>query len=275
MLLAGRNQSLSDQFSIDEIFCLFKDAGYDALEYCLTDKAFYLKPDTMEDFFIDHVNRLCKKYDMSISAVCNHRDFTYDDRMFAFMKSAIPKIKRLGTDVLITGSSHPGASMPPFKFQKPNYWEDYRVRLNELLDFAKPYGVRIAVEPEPNNFLVSTADYFRMCEEMGRDDLYVNMDICHAYLTDNDMFESIRSLKGRIAHVHLENIHKGEHLHRLPSDGDMDLRKVFEVFREIGYTGAGALDFYGEIYRYEEVSPECVRYLRSVMGEADTGRKDS
>lgn len=259
MIITGRTQMISQMYSLDESLKFFKDAGYDGIEFCFEDFNFKLRPDYLEDFFIKHTVERAMELGMKIASVGNHLEYVYDDFMFEFLKRTVPKVREFGTDILITASSDRTAQ----KIHNPDHRKKYKERLGELLTIGDFYGVRIAVEPEPPHLIVSTEDFLQLCDEIGKDNLACNFDIGHAFLTDDDINESIRKLGSRIAHAHVENLKRGEHLHRFPEDGDIDLRSCFETLKEIGFTGAMALDLY--VFEYDKVCAECAGQLRRML----------
>jgi sugar phosphate isomerase/epimerase len=260
LILTGRTARLNHKWSFDECVRFFKKAGFDGIEFCFEDYHFNVRPDYAEDFFIKHAVELCEELGMVIGSVGNHLDYVFDDDMFALMKKTIPIVRDFGTDIFITAT-------PDSKFQKyhgrEEYCSEYLRRLTELLDIADDHGVKIAIEPEVLNLITTTEDFLELCEQVGRKNLACNFDVGHAFLTDPDMFESIRKLGDKIVHAHVEGMNRGEHMHLLPGDGDMDLPAVIQAMRDEGFDGAIALDVY--IYEYDKVSEQSVTALRAMV----------
>lgn len=260
MIITARPSRLNNRYSLDACIQKFKAAGFDGIEFCFEDYYFHARPDYIEDFFISHTVEFCSMQGMQIASVGNHLDFVYDDPMYELIKKGIAKTRRYGTDVFITASPD-----PHFKkiTMRDEYWAEYTKRLGYLLDTAKDLGVRIAIEPEVNNLITSTADFLNLVDYMGRDNLVCNLDVGHAFLTDPDMYDSIRKLGKLIAHSHVEGMARGEHIHLLPGEGDMDLRSIIGAMRDVGFDGALALDIY--IHDYEEVMADCVKTLKTMI----------
>jgi hypothetical protein len=53
----------------------------------------------------------------------------------------------------------------------------------------------------------------------------------------------------------------GEHCHKLPWDGEIDLLSVYRKLKETCYDGPVSLDIY--LQDYEKVSPKCIEYINS------------
>lgn len=262
MLLGARTQMLDGKYTFEEMFQFGKECGVEAFEYCCEDVMFQYRPETTEDHTIEHVRELSETYGIRIGAVGNHLAFV-KDLHFEAIKKMIPKVRRLGTDIFIISSNPPSGDFN-FKIRNPELYVLYKERVKELTRVAEDCGVKLALEPEPPGFVPSTRDMLELMEEVGSEALCVNFDIGHAFLTDEDMYESIRILGNRIVHAHIENLIRGEHLHRLLEDGDIDLKKCLQAMAQAGFDGAVAIDLYA--YDYDKVLKSQISQLRQLMG---------
>jgi sugar phosphate isomerase/epimerase len=127
--------------------------------------------------------------------------------------------------------------------------------------------VILADEFEPGFILGSTADLHRLFQAIPSPNLMANLDVGHVFLCDPDPMEAIASLKGKIAHVHIENMEAGVHRHLVPQEGDMDMTAYLKALRDTGFDGALALDLYEQ--DYEAVAPESLTYLRRCLSSCD------
>ena len=263
MYLAARNYPLTTRYSVREMFPRIKHAGYDGLEFCLTNSFQQLRPDTIEAFYRHHVREEAEKNDLKISMVSCHPDSTYDDVLFAFQKRAIPIIRDFGTNLFLIGTNYNYFAGLNQKLRRDDleYRKKFFERMRELLSIAEGNGVQIVVEPEPSFALLSAAEYFELYDAMGSKNLSYNFDVGHAFLTEADLFDAIRALKGHIVHTHFENLRRGEHWHHLPLDGDIDLQKAVDTLAEIGYDGAICM----EVHAYDQLSPQCVVPMQTML----------
>ena len=260
MVITGRTSRLNHKWSFDECVRFFKKAGFDGIEFCFEDYHFNVRPDYAEPYFAKHAVEICEESEMVIGSVGNHMDYVFNDDMFMLMKKTIPVVRDYGTDIFITAS--PDFKLEKFK-RREEYYGKFLKRLNELLDIADGNGVKIAIEPEVLNLITTTKEFLDLCQEVNRDNLVCNLDVGHAFLTDPDMFQSIRDLGDKIVHTHVEGMNRGEHMHLLPGEGDMDLPAVIRELRNVGFDGAMALDVY--IQDYDEVAEESVATLRAML----------
>jgi sugar phosphate isomerase/epimerase len=119
--------------------------------------------------------------------------------------------------------------------------------LDAILDHAETVGVDLGIEFEPELLVECTDEVLALIDEVGRDSLGVNLDIGHAAVYGEDVTESIRRSAGHITGVHLEDIvggRRGKHYHRIPGEGDIDFRAVFDALDDIGYDGFATLELY-------------------------------
>lgn len=262
MLLGARTQMMDGKYTFEEMFCFAKECGVEAFEYCCEDFTFQYRPETTEDYTIAHVKELSEKYGIQIGSVGNHLAFV-KDLYFEAIKKMIPKTRRLGTDVFIISSNPPFGDFN-FKINHPEMLKLYKERVKELAKIAEDSGVKLALEPEPPGFIPRTCDMLDLIEEVGSEALCVNFDIGHAFLTDEDVYESIRLFGKRIVHAHIENLIRGEHLHRLLEDGDIDLRRCLQEMEKAGFDGTVAVDLYA--YEYDKVLKSQIGQLKLLMG---------
>ena len=141
-------------------------------------------------------------------------------------------------------------------------WDIGISRTKELFNVARSLGMRLLVEPEPVYVLHSTQDWIRLREEVG-EDIYANIDLGHAFLTDADPLGDIAKVGSKVAHCHIENMAAGIHSHLLPWEGDMDLQSYIDTLRSIGFEGPLALDLYRE--DYIKVAKKCLDYIKKLI----------
>lgn len=265
MLLGARTQMLDGIYSFEEMFCFSKECGVEALEYCCEDFTFHYRPETTEDYTIAHIKDLSEKYDIKIGSVGNHLSFVASDIYYEAIKKMIPKTRKLGTDVFIISSNPPAgdSNYMGYKIKHSEAFGIFKSRLNELLRMAEYHGVKLALEPEPPGFIPRSSDMMELIEEMNSEALCINFDIGHAFLTDADINDTIHMFGNRIVHAHIENLIRGEHLHRLLDDGDIDLKSCLAEMKNVGFSGVVALDLY--VYEYEKVLKEQMKILRNLI----------
>jgi sugar phosphate isomerase/epimerase len=258
MKLTGRTQMLWDRYSLSDSLGIIRKLGFEGAEICLENKHFELVPTLLEDHVISHTREVCQTLGLNANSVGCHIDFVHDDFCFDMLKKAIPKIRGFGTDIFILGSCK----------QVANREEEWRVmnkRLAEMAALAEDHGVLLAPEPEIHCIIRTTADMLELFERIPSDALKVNLDIGHAFLTDEEPLRSIELLGDRIVHLHFENMYRGWHSHQPPSRGDMNLADYFKTLQRVGFDGPAALDMYN--VELADVAPEALRFVRAILKE--------
>ena len=258
MKFSGRTQMLSDNYSIFETLNFFSVSGFDGVELCFEDLNFRLRPDMWAPEIIELIRQHCEETNLKISAVGNHLRYFFDDFMFEAVKKGILSTRKYGADVFIFAGMNDAN-------EKVHCKELHNIavkRIKELCGLAESEGVKLAMEPEPPSIFASTRDFLNLCEEVNSPALGINFDVGHAFLTDPDILESIDMLKGKIFHGHIEDMQRGQHLHLLPGDGDMDLPAIFQKLNKTGFNGYMSIDLYN--YEYTEAAVEALARLRAI-----------
>ncbi|SEV85916.1 sugar phosphate isomerase/epimerase family protein [Natrinema salifodinae] len=119
--------------------------------------------------------------------------------------------------------------------------------LSEILDYAEERDVEVGIEFEPELLIENTEEALDLIDELDRDSLGINLDVGHAAVYGEDVPESIRASAGSITGLHLEDIvggRRGKHYHRIPGEGDLDFRGIFDALDDIGYDGFATLELY-------------------------------
>ncbi|KPK43572.1 MAG: hypothetical protein AMK72_13155, partial [Planctomycetes bacterium SM23_25] len=125
----------------------------------------------------------------------------------------------------------------------------YRERLLEGLEAAVKAadlaGVDLAFEPEPGQFIETTADLKALLDEVDHPRLGANLDVGHAWCAGDDPAEAARTLGPRLKHLHLEDIKDRVHFHLIPGEGgEIDFAAIRKALDDVGYAGAAAVELY-------------------------------
>ena len=122
-------------------------------------------------------------------------------------------------------------------------------RIQELADYAKSQGVKIAFE---NTNVKGYLEY--VIKNIKNDNVGICFDCGHYHVHFNDEFD-FPLFKNRIFAVHLHDNDQSDDQHLLPFDGTLDWEKVIKNLKECNYNGPITLEL---CYRndYMEMSPE-------------------
>ena len=85
----------------------------------------------------------------------------------------------------------------------------------------------------PGYFLNTQAEAHAICEEVGTDNLKVQMDFYHAQIVEGDLTMKFRKYFPHIGHVQIASVP----LRNEPDCGEVDYRHIFHLLDECGYEG--------------------------------------
>ncbi len=246
--MRGSTITLED-YTLEEALRIFRDAGFSSLEMWKHHLK-RCKTDELRQKFIAHAK--------GIGIAMGGFNAVGEDYFQPFgtdvdMQQTLDGLKgdaefalSLGTtDVLIW------EGRAPQQTTESDWLDRLLPRLVELfraaIDFGRSRGVRFLVEPHP--FTVGMSDGFliRLFDALDSAHFGVTYDFCHYGVgRPKDYTDAIRALGPRIRHIHFsDSDQKTSELHFPPGTGRMDLKKMLEAFKNIGYNGTMALDLYG------------------------------
>jgi len=140
--------------------------------------------------------------------------------------------------------------------------------LERVAGAADLAGVDLAFEPEPGQFVETTAAVRDIVETIDHPRLGANVDVGHAWCAGDDPAEAVRTLGRRVKHLHLEDIKDRVHYHLIPGEGgEIDFRAIRAALDDIGYTGAAAVELYTYADEPERAAVEAFKRLSPIFGK--------
>jgi sugar phosphate isomerase/epimerase len=230
--------------------------GYDCLELCL--EAPDVRPENLDAADCAQIRASLTRAGIALASLSYHADREPAEQRRANQERAVHAAAWMNCSILILN--------PEKAVDQAAQWAEHVARFQHLCALADELGVTIAVEPEPLLVVASSADAARMIEQVGSPRLRVNLDIGHAFLTDDDLAASIRMLGEQIVHLHLEDMAAGVHRHLPFGAGDIDFSAVRQTLDDVGYAGPYVVDLFGQERRPEEVAAEALQGLRERFG---------
>lgn len=132
----------------------------------------------------------------------------------------------------------------------PDEQWDFGVKsCQELGDYAKSLGVRIALELEPFalSMLNNVESMSRFIDDVDREAVRANIDISHLVLANVEPQE-LRKLKGKAIHVHISDCDGKKHGDLPPGRGVVPFEPYLQEIKNLGIDGTIAIEL--------EYSPE-------------------
>lgn len=118
--------------------------------------------------------------------------------------------------------------------------------MKEIYEHSEKAGVRLAIEPlnRFETYFINRAEQAMTLAEATGPNCGVCLDAFHINIEEADLYEAIRSTKGRLTDFHVaEN-------NRMPAGhGDYDWKKIISTLKSIGYDGALTAEFVAPIDR--------------------------
>lgn len=223
-------------WKVESILEELKKIGFDGAELCL--EPVDMRPENFTQKRAKELKNLIDQIGIEIASVSYHADFEPMEQRVTNTFKAVEITDWLSADILIINSERVEQG------KKDVQWDNLRDRLKRLTDYARNYGVYIAIEPEPLQIIDNTDDIIKMSKEVESPHLKVNLDIGHAYITDQSLTESIRLLGSLIVHIHVEDIKDKIHNHLEIGQGDINFAEMHSALMEIGYKGFYVADLF-------------------------------
>ena len=308
------------ELPIEDVVKLAADNGYDAVEIpAYTDNGQVEAEDVIKGSNAEKLRKMVESHGLEISAISNHADSLLVMGPHGVDTDSIcagtpdEKIK-FGTESLIKSAQMANAlgveSVVAFSgienyghindWPYPGGWADEEKRFAErylpILDKYKEYGVKLAFEPHPNNFIYDTHTSLRAIELMDEHPcIGINFDPANILFDGLNLATYINALGNRIFTVHAKDCEIVEHnllkgglnmqgewgrldrsfRFRIPGWGSINWKSVITELYLVGYDGAFN-------YEHEDVTmsradgvKKTIAHLKPLMIEAPyEGRND-
>jgi sugar phosphate isomerase/epimerase len=135
---------------------------------------------------------------------------------------------------------HPGLQDSLLSATEQNSRASVVRSLEEIVAFASPLGVRVAVEVIPN--AMATADALvDLLDELDMPDVGACLDFGHAHL-QGDVMDAVETLSGVLVATHVHDNHGRRDEHLAPFEGSIDWTGALAALQKIGYEGTMMLE---------------------------------
>ena len=214
---------------------------------------------------IETTKKLCDAHNLKVSSISAHFSLLADDAdkrnlSMREYKKCIDQAVVLDAPFVHGFSGIPG---PLMAADEDRMWRTFRAGVTEVLDYARGKRIEFGIEAVIHHLVNGLESIDRMFDVIQADDLYLNYDPVHIYVSGGreDVVETIRKHGGRIRHVHIHDGHGArsfvwkEFVRTLTQDwdkfdppgmGELDLQQIVRELRNVGYDGYLSLECIGE-----------------------------
>ncbi|MFO0752077.1 MAG: sugar phosphate isomerase/epimerase family protein [Thermodesulfovibrionales bacterium] len=176
-----------------------------------------------------------------------------------YCKKSIDLAVALGSPMVSITS---GRSMPEITPERSMVL--LRESLKEVLDYAAGRNIRIGMEYEQGLLIEFAGELAQLINEIDSPYFGANLDLGHSHLSGEEPEAAIRSLAGRIFHVHLEDIKNRKHYHLIPGLGDIDFNALLGILARCSYDGFLTVELYTYPFMPEEAARRAFDYLKAL-----------
>ena len=159
--------------------------------------------------------------------------------MEGYLKSAFPRVSRLGAKVIVFGSG--GARRIPDGWSREEGWKQLVRAARIVGDVASEYGLTVAMEPlntSETNILNSVKECMDFVKDVNHSHVKLLADFYHMRRENEDM-DVLLSASPDLVHLHIANSH-GRVCPLERTEDDYDI--FFERLKQIGYQGRVSIE---------------------------------
>lgn len=278
MFRLGYNTNGLAHHRLDDALRLLADQGYEAV--AITPDVGGLDPFRPLEGEVEELRDLAEELGLELTVETGsrflldptrkHRPTLLEENAFDrerrqdFLRRHVDLAARLGAPLVsIWSGAAPREGTPDEEL-----WDRLRDGVLRLLEYGTDSGVAISLEPEPGMFLETCAAFEELRDRLGGDggSLGLTLDVGHLLCTQEGSPEkAIHAHAGVLAHVHLDDIAEGEHIHLPFGQGELNLRATLNALLETGYAGVAAVELSRDSHRGAQAAQEALAALRAAL----------
>ncbi|MCC9641954.1 sugar phosphate isomerase/epimerase [Rhodopirellula sp. JC740] len=271
MMQLGFVSAILPEYDLEQVFAVASQCGYDCVEVMCwppgkAERRYagvtHIDVTDLSDDRVLEIHALCKKYDVSISALGYYPNPLSPDQDEA--QTAIDHLLKLieaaarlniGRVTTFVGRD--------WKKTIDENWPQFERVWGPILDAADKADVRIGIEncpmlftdeewPGGKNLAISPAIWRRMFETFPTEQFGLNYDPSHPVFMHMDYLTPMRAFADRLVHVHAKDVRVDQvlldqvgvfanpnewHTPKIPGLGQVDWSQFFSVLNDVGYNG--------------------------------------
>ena len=243
---------------IDEALECIKGLGYDGFELTVI-PGYTTDLDKLDDREVGRIKKLIIDHNLEMPAIAAHHSILEEDpRIHEKNMHKLKKAVDLALE-LATGVEPPAINT--FSGGKQMEWDQAKgvllERTKELVDYASPKGVIIAMEPHVSLALNTPDKVLWLLEEVGSPHLKINFDISHFDVVGMSIQDTVPLLAPHSVHTHVKD-QKGlhpDHEFLIPGEGVFDYVSYLKAMESAGYDGFITVEVSVMVQRRQDYDP--------------------
>lgn len=148
-------------------------------------------------------------------------------------------------------------------------YERFGARLNQLIEIAQNYGLKLSYENVHYSYFNDPAFFkniFKFCPK-----LYGTLDIKHAIIIDQNIFDFVKVMGDRISHIHVCDLLKNNDT-ALPGKGKINFEKLFKIFVQAGLVCPILMEVYSSDYSDLKEIKDSYQFLQACLVKAEKSK---
>lgn len=200
-----------------------------------------------EQYDTKSIRKLMKDYHLScwgsVTLMLGERNLLARDeaqraKSVQYVKDVIRMVKELDGQMVSVVPGTVGKIVPDGKREEE--WEWAVSSMKEIYDYSEAAGIVLGIEPinRFETYFINRADQALALAEATGPNCGVCLDTFHMNIEEADMFEAIRSARGKLTGFHVADNNR-----MAPGMGNLNWRKIIDTLREINYNDVLSVEF--------------------------------
>jgi sugar phosphate isomerase/epimerase len=177
------------------------------------------------------------------------------------LRRAVEIAQRLNADAVSFWSGTPTEPAP-----EDDHWQRLVDGCLRLCEEAATKDVKLAFEPEPGMFIDTMPKFAQLHRRVAHPCFGLTLDVGHLHcLGELPIADHVRRWRDWLWNIHIEDMRRGVHDHLMFGEGEMDFPPIFQVLKEMGYSGGVHVELSRHSHDAVKTAGRALAYLRKIL----------